>query len=216
MVNKFMSLQTSWKLRLNLGSFYQFVTSMCARSPTLWHFSAFGLRTMFSIPVLSWTRRPGIVGVVVSSGVGWKTCSLELVSEVLLIGHRKMCRRPKAMYLKERKGDTIQGVIHRVCPLLSSPSSNSEQLPIGRFPCCMGPVVKKVWKRTVVVSRVVGVPTSTNHELTHPVNDMTKVQSLGNLLFEVTCTLKFVYYESIKRELYRRHIWVSVWWKTKN
>ena len=30
-----------------------------------------------------------------------------------------------------------------------------------------------------------------------------------------TCVSQFVYYETIKWEIYRRHIWVSVWWKTQ-
>ena len=210
-----MSLQTSWKLRLNLGSFYQFVTSMCPRSYTV-AFFCFRSQDYVLDPclVVDPSTRNCWGGSLVQRWVE-NLSSRDRLGE-LLIGHRKMCRRSKSMYLKERKGDTIQGALHRVCPLLSSPSSNSEQLPIEGFPFCMGPVVKKVWKRTVVVSRAVGDPTSTNHELTHPVNDMTKVQSLGNLLFEVTCTLKFVYYETIIRELYRRHTWVSVWRKTKN
>ena len=39
----------------------------------------------------------------------------------------------------------------------------STLIPIERIPLCMGLVVKKVWKRTVDSSRVVGVLLSTNH-----------------------------------------------------
>ena len=54
-----------------------------------------------SIFALPWACRPGIVGVVVSPGVVRKTCPLELVSELLLVGLLKMCRRPEEMHLKE-------------------------------------------------------------------------------------------------------------------
>ena len=50
--------------------------------------------------------------------------------------------------------------------VIVSDFKSPEQFPIERVPFCMGLVVRRKKKPTVVVPRAVGAPFSTNHELT--------------------------------------------------
>ena len=59
--------------------------------------------------------------LVVSPGVGRKTCPLEF---------RKRWRQPKVIHLKERKGNTFQGVCHSVWPTGTILPPKTEIVPV--------------------------------------------------------------------------------------